>query len=67
MDLLAFLFELSLLHWAGIVLGGAVWLGLTWWLGNVAEKRGGDRESGALVGFFLPGLVVIVIWWLMYQ
>ena len=67
MDLLAFFSELSLLHWAGVVLGAVVWLGLTWWLGDMTEKRGGDRESGALVGFFLPGVVILVIWWAMFQ
>ncbi|WP_281646389.1 hypothetical protein [Parendozoicomonas sp. Alg238-R29] len=67
MDLLALFSELSLLQWVGIFAAVVAWLGLTWWLGEVTEQRGGDRESGALVGFFVPGLVVLVIWWAMFQ
>ena len=62
MDLLALLADLELWQWLVIGIGVSGWLGLTWWLGEVAEGRGADRESGALVGFFLPGIIALVIW-----
>ncbi len=62
MDLLALFAGLLWWQWVGIAVTVAIWLGLTWWLGDVAERRGGDRESGALVGFFLPCLIGFVCW-----
>ncbi len=67
MDLIALFSDLSLLHWILIGVAVAAWLGLTWWLGDISERKGGDRESGALVGFFVPGLIALVIWWVMFQ
>ena len=67
MDLIGLFAELTWFQWLGIVAATVFWLGLTWWLGEVSEKRGGDRESGALVGFFVPGLVALFVWWMMYQ
>ncbi|PJE80423.1 hypothetical protein CI610_00606 [invertebrate metagenome] len=36
-----------------------VWMTLTHIAGKFSEKRWGDRESGALVGFFVPGLILV--------
>ncbi len=67
MDLMSLFSELTFLQWCGIATAIVVWLGMTWWLGELSEKRGGDRESGALVGFFVPGMVALVVWWAMFQ
>lgn len=63
-DLLALLSGLELWQWLALGAGLAGWLGLTSWLGHLTEKFGGDRESGALIGFFLPGLIGLLVWWL---
>ncbi|CAM3463848.1 hypothetical protein [Parendozoicomonas haliclonae] len=62
MDLLALLAGFDLWEWLGITAGTGGWVGLTWWLGEFTEKRGGDRESGALIGFFVPGIIALVVW-----
>ena len=66
MDLIGLLSELTLLQWIGIAVAVVFWLGLTWWLGDISERKGGDRESGALVGFFVPGLVALLLWWFLH-
>ena len=62
MDLLALFVDLELWQWLAITLGSCGWFGLTWWLGEFTEKRGGDRESGALIGFFIPGVIALIVW-----
>ncbi|WBA79990.1 hypothetical protein [Endozoicomonas sp. GU-1] len=41
------------------------WIAIIHYSGKVTEKRWGDRESGALVGFFLPGFVFMAMLYLM--
>ncbi len=67
MDLMTLFSELSPLQWLAIAAAIVFWLWATWWLGDLSERRGGDRESGALVGFFVPGLVALAIWWMVTQ
>ncbi len=63
-DLLAFFGDLELWQWLSLGAGATGWLSLTAWLGHLTDKLGGDRESGALVGFCLPGLIALLVWWL---
>ncbi len=42
-----------------------VWVGIIHFSGVFTEKRWGDRESGALVGFFVPGFILIGLLYLM--
>lgn len=48
-----------------IVSGIAVWVYAIHRGGNFSEKRWGDRESGALLGFFIPGALVGLAYYLM--
>ncbi|USE34730.1 hypothetical protein [Endozoicomonas sp. SCSIO W0465] len=41
------------------------WIIIIHCAGKVTEKRWGDRESGALVGFFLPGFVFMAMLYFM--
>ncbi|MGI2028134.1 hypothetical protein [Endozoicomonas sp. ALC013] len=41
------------------------WIAIIHYSGKVTEKHWGDRESGALVGFFLPGFVFMAMLYLM--
>ncbi len=51
--------------WAVMALCLLVWIALIHIFGKMTEKRWGDRESGALVGFFVPGLVFIaLLYWI---
>lgn len=43
--------------WLIVALCLVVWAVFTHILGLYSEKKWGDRESGALVGFFVPGLL----------
>lgn len=40
------------------------WIVAIHYAGQVTEKRWGDRESGALVGFFVPGFIFMAILYL---
>ena len=42
-----------------------IWIILIHFCGKFTEKHWGDRESGALVGFFVPGLVFVGVLYLM--
>ena len=65
MDLIELLSGLTTVGWflVAACLGG--WLVLTYYMGEMTEKAFGDRESGALVGFFAPGVVLLIAVWLL--
>ena len=42
-----------------------VWVVMIHYCGKFTEKRWGDRESGALVGFFVPGVVFVGLLYVM--
>ena len=48
-------------HWVLTGIGLLLWMGLTYLAGQFSEKHWGDRESGALIGFFIPGIIIITI------
>ena len=52
---------LTLKGWLIIGLCFVVWAAMTYLMGLYSEKKWGDRESGALVGFFVPGLVFTLV------
>ena len=64
MDLVSLFSGLAGWQWLLLSAGLLVWLGMTWWLGSLTERHGGDRESGALVGFFAPLLLALLIYWI---
>ncbi|WP_299732684.1 hypothetical protein [uncultured Endozoicomonas sp.] len=41
------------------------WIVIIHYAGKATEKRWGDRETGALVGFFVPGFVMISLLYLL--
>ncbi|WP_330926426.1 hypothetical protein [Candidatus Sororendozoicomonas aggregata] len=47
--------------WLVIALGFVSWVALTYLMGLYSEKKWGDRESGALIGFFVPGLLFTLV------
>ncbi|OED49365.1 hypothetical protein ACH42_01905 [Endozoicomonas sp. (ex Bugula neritina AB1)] len=51
--------------WAIVALCLIAWVAMIHVFGKMTEKRWGDRESGALVGFFLPGIVFVAMLYLM--
>ena len=51
--------------WVIMALCLIVWVAMIYYFGKMTEKRWGDRESGALVGFFGPGLVFVAMLYLM--
>ena len=51
--------------WVIIALCLIAWIGMIHYFGKMTEKRWGDRESGALLGFFVPGLAFIgFLYWM---
>ncbi|MCK5892826.1 MAG: hypothetical protein KAG53_00120 [Endozoicomonadaceae bacterium] len=62
MDLIALSSDISLVGWLLIAIGIACWIVFCHFMGAFSEKRWGDRESGALLGFFAPGLFIFVFW-----
>ncbi len=57
--------SMTLTGWLIMALCLLIWVALTHFLGKLTEKRWGDRESGALVGFFVPGLLFIAVLYLL--
>ena len=47
--------------WLLVTLGLVSWVILTYLMGLFSEKKWGDRESGALIGFFVPGLLFVFL------
>lgn len=47
--------------WLIIAFSLIAWIFLTYVMGVYSEKKWGDRESGALIGFFVPGLIFTLI------
>ena len=46
--------------WGLLLLGVILWTAATYYMGVYSEKKWGDRESGALIGFFVPGLFFVI-------
>ncbi len=49
------------LGWVLITFCLVVWVVITYFMGLYSEKKWGDRESGALIGFFVPGLIFTLL------
>ncbi|WP_252176268.1 hypothetical protein [Endozoicomonas sp. 4G] len=52
--------EMSITGWIVLAVGLLVWIAATYIMGEISDRRWGDRESGALLGFFLPGIVFVI-------
>ena len=44
--------QLILENWIICLICSIIWIGITHLMGQISEKRCGDRESGAIIGFF---------------
>ena len=53
--------NMSMSGWIIATICLAVWVLVTYFCGEFSERKWGDRESGALVGFFAPGLIFILV------
>ncbi len=51
-------------YWALAVACLLLWVASIHFAGVVTEKRWGDRETGALAGFFIPGFLLIALLYL---
>jgi hypothetical protein len=46
--------NLTLTDWSILLSYVIAWIGAVYLLGSLTERKWGDRESGALVGFLYP-------------
>ena len=51
--------------WIITVICLLIWVAAIHSCGKLSEQHWGDRESGALIGFFAPGLAVIALLYLL--
>ncbi len=63
-DLSCIIAGMSAIHWTMAAVGLALWVASIHFAGVATEKRWGDRETGALAGFFVPGFVLIALLYL---
>ena len=57
--------EMTLTSWVIAAICLLLWVIIVHYAGMATEKRWGDRESGALAGFFVPGFVFIaLLYWM---
>ncbi|WOG26358.1 hypothetical protein [Endozoicomonas sp. 8E] len=52
--------EMSTTGWIVMAFCLVAWIAATYLMGEVSDKHWGDRESGALVGFFVPGILFVI-------
>ncbi|KEQ18689.1 hypothetical protein [Endozoicomonas numazuensis] len=52
--------DMTTTGWIILAICLLVWILATYLMGELSDKHWGDRESGALVGFFVPGIVFVV-------
>ncbi|MGI9281643.1 MAG: hypothetical protein ACR2PX_18705 [Endozoicomonas sp.] len=52
--------SLDLVQWTIVLSYFISWLGLTALAGSITERKFGHRETGAIVGFFIPGLLLLI-------
>ncbi|WP_354009912.1 hypothetical protein [Endozoicomonas lisbonensis] len=51
---------MTLTSWIIVIICLGLWTFATYIVGEFSERKWGDRESGALVGFFAPGLIFML-------
>ena len=56
---------LTLKGWVFVGVGIIIWAAVTYGMGSVSEKKWGDRESGALIGFCIPGALITLLLYLL--
>ncbi|MDP0589186.1 MAG: hypothetical protein QS748_08320 [Candidatus Endonucleobacter bathymodioli] len=61
LNLTKLLEDVTPVGWLIIASSLIAWVLLTYVTGIYSEKKWGDRESGALLGFFVPGLIFTFI------
>ncbi len=64
-NLMKILEGVTLTGWTIAVICLLLWIILIYYAGVFTESRWGDRESGALVGFFVPGFIFMaLLYWM---
>ena len=63
-NLTSIIAEMTPTDWALALACVALWVASIHFAGVASEKRWGDRESGALAGFFIPGFLLIALLYL---
>ena len=56
--------QFTLFDWGLAVAGLLLWIITIYCAGHITENRWGDRESGALIGFFVPGILAVAMMYL---
>ena len=64
-NLMKILEEMTPTGWVIASICILLWIIIIHYAGVFTEKRWGDRESGALVGFFVPGFLFMTLLYLM--
>ncbi|MGI9273759.1 MAG: hypothetical protein ACR2PT_02735 [Endozoicomonas sp.] len=57
--------NMTLTGWIILAACLIAWVFATWLMGELSDRKWGDRESGALVGFFVPGLLFMLMLYLL--
>ena len=52
--------NMTLTGWIIVIICLGIWTLATYIVGEFSERKWGDRESGALIGFFAPGLIFML-------
>ena len=60
MDILNWFLSFSMITRVIIVASIVAWVFICYFLSGYAEKKWGDRETGAVLGFFVPMLALMV-------
>ena len=60
MDIITWFLSFSMTFRIVIISIIFVWVIICYFLGNYAEEKWGDRETGAVVGFFVPMLLLMI-------
>ena len=60
MDILTWFLDLSWIWRISTVITILAWITVCYFLSGYAEHKWGDRETGAVLGFFVPMLILMV-------
>lgn len=63
-NLTSIIAEMTPTNWVLTLACLVLWVASIHFAGVASEKRWGDRETGALAGFFIPGFLLITLLYL---
>ncbi len=61
MDILTWFLSFSIVPRTILIVAIVAWVFICYFLSGYAEKKWGDRETGAVLGFFVP-MLILMIW-----